>query len=233
MRFSLWIMGCACSSFLWGQRVQDKLLPDSIKPYGNFSVAYGTAANLAKDNRFFMSTVGVGIDFNADRFKYSSTIDFLLTQRKGKLFTRLKSPDFAVGVSYVCWREVVSDITFGPVFGVRTGSLHRDILNKKEPTAQDLNNVQSTFYVGPALEYRYRLYFKKSKYNFFTLSAGMQYGIDVLAYASNSKTGEAGNWATKVAKADRLNRDTFSMTLRVGWSIFTEKEVHVRKPEEK
>jgi hypothetical protein len=229
MKIFTWIICCVCSSFVWSQRVKDKLFPDSIKPYGNFSLAYGTVANLTKDNRFFLPTLGVGIDFNAGRIRYSADIDFLVTKNKQKIFSRIKSPDFTVGVSYVFLRKTVSDITIGPVLGVRTGALHREILNKKEPTAQDLSDVQSTFYIGPALEYRYRLYFRKSKYNFFTLSAGAQYGIDVLAYASNSSLGEVGNWTEKVRKSNRMVRDTFAVIFSVGWSIFTEKEAVPRK----
>jgi hypothetical protein len=224
MRFFTWVICCVCSSFVWSQGVRDKLFPDSIKPYGNFSLAYGTVANLAKDNRFFLPAIGVGIDFNAGRIRYSAGIDFLITKNKQKIFSRIKSPDFTVGVSYVLLRKTESDITIGPVLGVRTGALHRAILNKKEPTAQDLSDVQSIFYIGPAVEYRYRLYFRKSKYNFFTLSAGAQYGMDVLAYSSNNASGEIGNWTKKVPKSNRLVRDTFAVTFRAGWSIFTEKE---------
>ena len=209
---------------------QDSTVIDPESRFNSAGIKQGGFVNVNPQNNFGLGIVGVYLGFNFGDYYTNVEVDFLAKGYR-KLFRGLAHPGFELNVT----RRLLSLGKFDFQAGLST--VYRMDMNQKsrltalqDSTNLDYSGETSSLSIGPLVRVMYKLGGRGRVFS--ELSVDLQYNFDVFGHGHVYQLNASNSYHGYIPARFRMQRDVFSLELRIGIGQYTRKKIsYVPDPE--
>ena len=216
--------------YVRNSHAQDSTIIDPESRFNSAGIKQGGFVNVNPQNNFGLGIVGVYLGFNFGEYYTNLEVDFLAKGYR-KLFKGMTHPGFEINVTrrFLSLGKLDFQAGLSAVYRLDMSQKSRLIV-LQDSTNLDYSGETSSLAIGPLVRVMYKLGGRGRVFS--ELSVDLQYNFDVFGHGHVYQLNASNSYHGYIPGRFRMQRDVFSLELRIGIGQYTRKKIsYVPDPE--